>query len=141
MKTSLSIAVLALFVVVILSGFAQPSFAASDTLYSWSSNNTAWAYVAGAYLQVGDPYNPQAHEGNITEGNVVFLAHTRFREFDDERNLVFDSYQLYLCNNTGEEEIYSYEGVCFTNTWTHSYYDSSNASLSEVEVGPSGMQR
>ena len=141
MKASLNITALVLFVVAVLSGFAQPSFAASDTLYSWSSNNTAWAYVAGAYLQVGDPYNPQAHEGNVTEGNVVFLAYTRFREFDDERNLVFDSCQLYLCNNTGEKEIYSHEGVYFINTWTHSYYDYSGASLSEVDIGPSGMQR
>jgi hypothetical protein len=140
-KTNLNIAVLVLFAIMVLSGFAQPSFAVSDTLYSWSSNNTAWAYVAGAYLQVGDTYNPQAHEGNITEGNVVFLAHTRFTQFDDENNLIFDSYQLYLCNNTGKKEMYSHEGVYFIRTWTNSYYDNSSSSVVTVEIGPSGMQR
>ena len=142
MKENLvSIGTAFLLTLAVCVAFTNSAWALSDYTYEWSSNNTARSYVTGAYGQIDNPYNPQVHEGNITEGNVIFCAYTRFYEYNQTKQLVFDSSFIYLCNYTGSRETYTHEGVYFIKTETYSYYDETNASIIEVEIGPPGVQK
>ncbi len=130
-----------LLVLMVCATFVDSSWALNDSLEDWSSNDTAHAKVVGTYNNIGSPYGVQIHEGNITEGNNEGPgAYTRFYEYNQTHHQVFDSYQIYLCNYTGSRETYTHEGVYFIQTWTHSYYDLSDASKVDVEIGPPGVE-
>ena len=136
-----SIGTVFLLTLAVCVAFTNSAWALSDYVDEWSSNNTARSYATGAYGQIGNPYSPQVHEGNITEGNVIYCAYTRFFERNQTDYQVFDSLQIYLCNNSGSKETYTHQGIYFIRTWTHSYYDNTAASLIDVEIGPPGVQK
>jgi len=129
-----------LLALAVSAAFLQPAWALSDWQLQWSSNETARSYVAGAYTQIGDPYSPQVHQGNITEGNVAYCAYTEFYEYDQNNSLIFDSDRIYLCNYTGSKETYTHSGIYHIRTWTNSYLDWSSASLVNLEIGPPGTE-
>lgn len=126
----------------VFAGFVIPVMALTDWDDDYSPDGTAYAYAAGAYTWFPPPYGyyDQAHEGKITEGNVIRYAKTRFWGYDDSHVQVYASQIFYLANNTGKYETYSYEDVYYIKTWTDSGYGTIPQSEIIVEIGPPGVQ-
>ncbi len=128
-----------LLAIVAFAALMHVCLALNDTSYQWSANNSAYARGTGTYAQIGDAYNNQYHEGNITIGGDA--GETRFKEYDQSHSLIFDSGPFFLCNNSGEYRSYTHEGIYYIDTRTHSHYTETAASIVEVEIGPPGTQR
>lgn len=129
-----------LLTVVVFAGFINPVFALTDYDDDWSTDDTAYAAVTGTYKRIGSPYSNQAHEGEITEGNVWRYAFTRFTHLDLVRDTVFESVKFYLQNYTSKSKSYTHDGVYYIITYTDSGYGTISQSAVTVEIGPPGVE-
>lgn len=141
MKTDALLLVTALVsTLIIFAGFISPVMALTDWSDDYSEDGTAYAYVAGAYMLWPPPpeYYNQAHEGSITEGNVINYAFTQFRGFDNIHAQVYE-HKFKLANYTSKHKIYGYEDIWYIETYTDSGYGTIPESSVTVEIGPPGV--
>jgi hypothetical protein len=130
-----------LLTVVVFAGFANPVLAYEiDSDYDWSIDETAYADVIGRYNFISNPYTNQAHEGKITEGNVLRYAFTRFTQKNQTGDIVFGPIIFYLQNYTSEYKSYNNDDVYYIITYTDSGYSTIPRSSVIVEIGPPGAQ-
>jgi len=142
MKTdTMLIGIAFLLTVVVFAGFTNPVLAyETDWDYDWSIDETAYADVIGRYNFIGNPYSNQAHEGRITEGNVLRYAFTRFTQKNQTGDIVFGPITFYLQNYTSEYKSYNNDDVYYIITYTDSGYGIIPRSSVEVKIGPPGVQ-
>lgn len=129
-----------LLTVMIFAGFINPVLALTDSDFDWSIDGTAYADVIGRYNNIGSPYSHQAHEGRITEGNVLRYAFTRFTQLNQTYDIVFGPITFYLQNYTSKYESYNNDGIYYIRTYTDSGYGTIPRSSVTVEIGPPGAQ-
>jgi len=140
-KDVLSVGTALAFTLMFFASFISAVMALTDWYDDYSPDHTAYAYVAGAYVYYPPPlgYYDQAHEGSITEGNVIRYAFTRFRGFDNTHIEVY-RHTFNLANYTSIHKLYSYDDIWFIETYTDSGNGTIPQSAVTVEIGPPGIQ-